>query len=236
MESERFDRLREERVVTLKARHLFLKGLYEKFILDQGLLHAGYPPFPDILESNLLYSVLWDTPFHRDLTADDIEASFDLLLEYVNRWKGGKSQELLELVQESVPEATIDSLDVASTVFVCMHCLGCLWYPQVLNHFCLNWPLERLFFRRPDPDFDPGLQLFLGDPWSTSALGFSESSSRMMNAILQACDLPATSTVKDLDRLDPILECSECNNLERGRLFARWRRLVRCLLLLISSF
>lgn len=68
-------------------------------------------------------------------------------------------------------------------------------------------------------------------PWqANSALKFHKAAHVAAGRVLELCELdPATTTLKDLEEIQPVLECCHCNSIQEGRLIMTWDSAVRCL-------
>ncbi|KAF5372931.1 hypothetical protein D9758_001472 [Tetrapyrgos nigripes] len=224
--------LRAERAPVLRPRHLALQQLYKDYITKNASKQTSiiFPPFGDIMFSRIFDPVLWDTPLDAPVTDDDFADGFTKIPAFVEEWNKKTTQELLELVQESDPSATVDTLSHVTTVFTCLECgvKTPLGYPQVLSHPCFSTHRNKSFLPRNDPyDAYSDLEQF---PWNQALsadykVRYSVQSSDRVKAIVQACGLQASDTTLDtLYKLNPLLECKTCASPLYGRYFLRWRK------------
>ncbi|KAF6753196.1 hypothetical protein DFP72DRAFT_426008 [Ephemerocybe angulata] len=119
----------------------------------------------------------------------------------------------------------------------------CMWFPTYLHH-----PSSRLAY----PDWwesryhvneffkvegmpiegEAGNEKLRRAKWNCDQLGFDEKASGLVKRILEACGMPVTATVKELDAADPRLVCLKCTygkkcDGERRVSVLTWRRAVK---------
>ncbi|THU86281.1 hypothetical protein K435DRAFT_970358 [Dendrothele bispora CBS 962.96] len=220
-------RLRVERINALKARYEALKRCYDIYIFQQkNLKKSGFPPFGDVIECHIGYDIIFNTPYEQPLSEDAFHEELEKLPDFIDDWNKRKTQELVEIVQQDIPEATVDTLGLAKTVFLCQSCNDFLWYPAVFQHCCRT----HLHTHASNVDvyhgFNPYDQLD-SVPWNkhSTRIIFSKTHSISLSLIMQSCGLdPDTALHEDLDSLDDvILECKNCYHNGR-RTFMRWSR------------
>ncbi|THU94670.1 hypothetical protein K435DRAFT_779323 [Dendrothele bispora CBS 962.96] len=221
-------RLQREQTNALKPRYEALKKCYNICIFEQNLKQSGYPPFGDVIESNIGYDIIFNTPYDQTLSEDAFDEELKMLPSFIDDWKQRKRQELIEMVQKDIPEATVDTLSLAKTVFFCRLCNDLLWYPGVLEHCCHTGP----YWQRPTLDIYRGFNPYVeceADPWNKhpTRISFSPQYSMDLSSTMQACGLdPDTASREDVDSLDyVILECKSCSRPGRStteRVFMRW--------------
>ncbi|THU81980.1 hypothetical protein K435DRAFT_464953 [Dendrothele bispora CBS 962.96] len=220
---ERLQLVRKDRInAILHSRYLALKKLYDNHIFQQNLRKSGYPPFGDFIESHIGYDIIFNTPYDQTLPEDAFDEELKKLPEFIEDWKRRKTQELVEILQKDIPEATMDTLSLAKTVFVCESCDDFIWYSDVFQHPCYSkWSVPS------DQDMDHGsskLHVVPRNKEPTIQIYFSKKKSRNLSLVMQSCGLdPGTTTREDLDSLDVILECQSCSRSGDGtRTFMRW--------------
>ncbi|KIK59140.1 hypothetical protein GYMLUDRAFT_683648 [Collybiopsis luxurians FD-317 M1] len=129
-------------------------------------------------------------------------------------------------MQKSRPGATASDLQLATTIFECTKCSSSgtlMYYPQMFYHECCFEDDGINSARLMESRYN-----LTSSSWSAKSLVLSESSSRVAKAIVQACSLdPATTSIRDLDIANPLIECETCKDASRsglysGRLFMRW--------------
>lgn len=123
---------------------------------------------------------------------------------------------------------------------------GCtMWFPEYLHHACNKfarphreeeWCKHNMFFQvdRFTLWYDTTLWRDVKlsrKKWDCSALKFDSKASVVVKHILEACGLPLTTKVKELDELDPRLICLKCTHGGRCDGFRRapvrsWRNTV----------
>jgi len=224
-QDERASLQKSRRIKILHRRHSLLQELYCKFIDAQGRTENQiYPPFGDILESNIFRTILWDT-LDTEVTEDDFTGAFAQVPVFIEDWRESKTQELVESMREDIREASVNDLRSITSVFSCVRCHAKLWYPQILSHSCC-FTHERFVPDNQDPDYNPYHEL-AQSPWAKSVVIYARYSSQAMRTILQLCNLmPDATTLSTLHELNPIFECMTCTNSYRGRTFMRWLRVV----------
>ncbi|THU79332.1 hypothetical protein K435DRAFT_845502 [Dendrothele bispora CBS 962.96] len=227
-------RLRVERVNALKPRYEALKRCYDIYIFQQkNLKKSGFPPFGDVIESHIGYDIIFNTPYEQTLSEDAFDEELKKLPNFIDDWNKRKTQDLVEIVQKDIPEATVDTLGLAKTVFVCETCKDFLWYPEVFQHCCYprrraDWETREYVPSNLDiyHGFNPYDQCG-SVPWNkhSTRIIFWKDHSIHLSLIMQTCGLdPDTAFHEDLDSLnDVILECKPCYHNGR-RNFMRWSR------------
>ncbi|KAK7440968.1 hypothetical protein VKT23_016745 [Stygiomarasmius scandens] len=219
MEAER-ERWEEELYKEhLQKRYLTLKEAYKKYIEAYNLAETGYPPLGDVIQSEILNDVVWKSPLHEPISEDDFHLVFvDKIPEFAKEWRKQKEDELQELIRERTRNKSIENLELASAVFVCKikKCRKLLWYPTLFNHECIcSRPYEP-----PNPPlyFDP-YKTFDISPWNKSSspssvpslLFYYSRGSKTIRGLIEACgSSPNTTTLKQLNDLNPVIDCKTC--------------------------
>ncbi|KAE9411526.1 hypothetical protein BT96DRAFT_983257 [Gymnopus androsaceus JB14] len=191
-------------------------------------LREPFPAVGDILTYKVFEDLVWDTPQEIILTCTFFRKK---LLEHLpgilDKWRPAKVQELVRIMQKSIPTATAADLHLATSVFQCTECPSHyrMHYPQMFYHPCFsqNPPANSLSAERMK------IYLYNTGPWTSRHIVLSESGSQIAKTILESCSLdPTTATVKDLQSVNPLIECTSCyinsdeNSYEAGRAFMRW--------------
>ncbi|THU76215.1 hypothetical protein K435DRAFT_974509 [Dendrothele bispora CBS 962.96] len=227
-------RLKIERSNALRSRYEALKERYDNYIFQQNLRKSGYPLFGDVIdsESHVGHDIIFNTPYDQTLPEDAFDEEFKKLPKFIDDWKRHKAQELLEILQKDNPEATVETLGLAKTIFACRHCGDLIWYSEVFQHRCDSHQQSAKQGHVPSSlEIHHGSNLYnqLGHTWnkdpSIAQVIFSKEQSIRLSFIMQSCGLdPETATREDLDSLDDaILECKSCYRPENGRrTFMRW--------------
>ncbi|KAH9483658.1 hypothetical protein JR316_0003128 [Psilocybe cubensis] len=127
-------------------------------------------------------------------------------------------------------------LDLATTTFECNQCYeGWVYtamplrYPRVLTHnhtthgHVSPWSLEPR--QKEEADLDLLKDVIDVVPWNWhEVVTFDKDAANVLESVIQMCGLdPKTTTTKEMDELDPIIECLSCNNLTKGRMVMRWQ-------------
>jgi hypothetical protein len=133
----------------------------------------------------------------------------------------------------STPDINRQQLELATTFFRCKVCYTSITYPRILVHGCTHD--LRCTWRNIDIDDSRSvLWKSLGDePWNLGGdrIGFDKRVHPAAKQVMECCQQnPDTATGREMDELDPRLECSSCFDTGSGRLVMGWRVAVRILL------
>jgi len=219
MEAERERRGRELYQEHLRKRYLTLKQTYQKYFKTHNLAEIGYPPLGDVIQSKVLDSIIWKSPLEDPVSEDDFLSAFaEKIPGFAKKWRKQKEGELRRLVKERAPDVSIENMELASAVFVCrmQSCRGkLLWYPAVLSHECL---CSRPYEPRKSPLYFDPYKEFSISPWDKSStttfpslLLYSTPASKIIQGLVEACgSSPDTTTLRQLDDLNPIVDCKTC--------------------------
>ncbi|KAE9396287.1 hypothetical protein BT96DRAFT_1021457 [Gymnopus androsaceus JB14] len=202
------ERLAEERRRLLIQRYSRLAKEYED-IRSASDLREPFPAVGDIL------------------TYKAFENLSEHLPNIINEWRPAKVQEIIEIMQKSLPTASVADLDLVTSVFQCTHCSAHIHYPQMFYHLCCTHdpPADGVSAER--------LETYGGvGPWSSRRIVWSNNGSQIAQTIVEACALdPATTTIQDLHSANPLIECTTCYKdpsrhnyyyADPGRAFMRW--------------
>lgn len=241
MATEKAARLSRERTNCLIIRYTLLLEVYAEYVAAQTLDFV-VPPVADIALSEAFQSLMVDTPYDVTLTAESFTPIVSSHLPaIIAEWQRSKDAELVEILAEHVPGATLAHLQLATTVFKCrghpiggVPCNQPLTYPRVLAHGCTlslsyEWASEHWHVGSSLGYEEADLaQLFtsLGSvPWNYKGgrTVFSEVGASNARAAVKACGLdPEVATVDDMNALDPMLECRTCSGEYSGCFVMRW--------------
>ncbi|KAF9046728.1 hypothetical protein BJ165DRAFT_1527794 [Panaeolus papilionaceus] len=97
-----------------------------------------------------------------------------------------------------------------------------IWLEDALDHRCC--------YRRRRSDEEPKTLtefIFDTEPWSNKLVFKAEDSNILDKALLVCRRDPMTTTVEDMDELDPIFECVLCRRPRQGREVMNWRGVVQ---------
>ncbi|KAJ3812404.1 hypothetical protein F5876DRAFT_63995 [Lentinula aff. lateritia] len=215
-------RLVEERRQAINLRDRLLEEEYSK-IYSASDHREPFPSLGDILNNESFEGLIWDSPLNENMNGQFFR---EKLLEYlpsiIEKWKPVKMQELVEIMQKSIPEVTLSDLPLATSIFRCAECPSNIkmHYPQMFYHKCCfrnrlvdDRSHERMLTHHPNYVVNSR------GPWSPHHIVFDESGSQIVRTILRGCALnPSTTTVQKLHSVDPLIESSHYG----GRLFMRW--------------
>lgn len=140
---EKAARLERQRLKALRNRHAYIHSVYQDYVTAQPLNFVA-PPIADIAVSKVFRSLIVDTPYDTDLSAWSYIC--EQLPAIIAEWRARKDAELLGILKQHVPGATLAHLRLASTVFICAGhtgpygspCAERLTYPRVLVHGCTS--------------------------------------------------------------------------------------------------
>ncbi|KAE9399355.1 hypothetical protein BT96DRAFT_1019525 [Gymnopus androsaceus JB14] len=227
LSTHKTERLAEEKRCTLIQRYSRLEKEYDD-IRSASDLREPFPAVGDIFTYKVFENLIWETPEDEELT--DVlfrEKLAQHLPQIIEQWKPAKIQELVEIMQKSVPSASAADLYLATSVFECTNCLSRpkMHYPQMFYHPCC--------IQNPAADSlsDARLKTYTygrntKGPWMSRRIVWSDSGSRAATAIVESCFLdPVTATIRDLNSANPLIECTTCyadKIYPFGRAFMRW--------------
>ncbi|KAJ3872928.1 hypothetical protein F5051DRAFT_444736 [Lentinula edodes] len=218
-------RLEREHNESCRKRYLYLKQEYTD-ILSHRDLREPYPGVGEILFDPVFKAMVWDTATEEELTPEFMRSR---LMEHLPRiageWRPSKIQEILQILRNVRPSATLSDLDLAVTIFGCARCNVLMSSSQVFYHPCchnnriiddVGHHRMRILNEHYDTEQDGS--------WSSRSLFFNRESSRFAETILIGTGLdPSTATTGDLTRAHPVIECSgPQEDAFPGRLFMTW--------------
>lgn len=138
--------------------------------------------------------------------------------------------------------ALVDKLQLVTTFFECRRCRTHLRFPNVLMHACARYANvgctgEEQSDWVADAFSDYSMYRYEGrlNIHSDRSRGYITTAGGIQMAnVLAVLDIlgldPATTTVDQLNDMDPILECLSCNTLSKGRCVMDWEAVVSLLL------
>lgn len=181
---------------------------------------------------------LIEQPSEVDVTESSFEQAFRGLPAFIRRWQEEKMDQLLRVAhgEFGIWRPRVDDLERATCVFSCAQdfyhmCYkdagpdadckeSCMWFPEFVHHPCNA--LARYGY-----DDGEGAMPNLGSckmveahhegkgfrrrQWSTRWLYFNDKASRTVRSILNACGMPLSTRVQQLDQTDPRLVCLKCS-------------------------
>ncbi|PPR01428.1 hypothetical protein CVT24_001902 [Panaeolus cyanescens] len=230
MISARRRRLETEYSQCIRRRLPLFKSLYEKKV---NLLIKPEDPRPrvsDVFAIPRFSKCIMDTPTDVEVSAanfQDLENNFEGVLEEA---KDIVKQKMLALVQEGMNDEPYDPatvLDLATTVF----CEKILSYGHDTNDIRT---VPEVMTMHVAASYKPKSQLVQealgGVPWNTgdAEFKFDNKSSDMLGSLLAILGLnPKTTTLREIEELDPIFECVQCNQISEGRLIMTWNETMK---------
>ncbi|KAJ3847099.1 hypothetical protein EV368DRAFT_69376 [Lentinula lateritia] len=159
--------------------------------------------------------MVWDTALEEELTPESMRSK---LMEHLPRiageWRLSKIQEILQILRNSRPGATLSDLDLATTIFGCVFYHPCCYNNRIIDD--VGHHRMRTLNEHYDTEQDGS--------WSSRSLFFNRESSRFAETILIGTGLnPSTATTADLTLAHPVIECSGTQgDAFSGRLFVTW--------------
>ncbi|KAJ3805306.1 hypothetical protein F5876DRAFT_52071, partial [Lentinula aff. lateritia] len=218
-------RLEREHNESCQKRYRRLQQEYFEFLSHRDL-REPYPGLGDILIDPVFEAMVWDTALEEELTPESMRSK---LMEHLPRiageWRLSKIQEILQILRNSRPGATLSDLDLATTIFGCVRCNALILCSQVFYHPCCynNRIIDDVGHHRMRT-LNEHYDTEQDGSWSSRSLFFNRESSRFAETILIGTGLnPSTATTADLTLAHPVIECSGTQgDAFSGRLFVTW--------------
>ncbi|KAJ4489024.1 hypothetical protein C8J55DRAFT_558079 [Lentinula edodes] len=218
-------RLEREHNESCQKRYRRLQQEYFEFLSHRDL-REPYPGLGDIIIDPVFKAMVWDTATEEELTPESVRST---LMEHLPRiageWRPSKIQEILQILRNVRPSATLSDLDLAVTIFGCARCNVLMSSSQVFYHPCCynNRIIDDVGHHRMRT-LNEHYDTEQDGSWSTRSLFFNRESSRFAETILIGTGLdPSTATTGDLTRAHPVIECSgPQEDAFPGRLFMTW--------------
>ena len=234
MEETRRERLARERDAMYKERLLILNDIIKAYAATLTPT-ASFPTSADVFKHPMVRSIIETTPPTERFTPEALQPIVPLLPEIDLHWQEKARSQLFMMIRTAAPWYVFDEqtvLDLATTSFHCKRAgyQGCSYgghigHPDILMHECARSdPFSR------ENDFNPGsaefyIRQFLHEvPWNyRRELDFDPVQMRILTDVVRMCGLdPTTTTRAEMDDLDSIFECVQCNDERRGRATMRW--------------
>lgn len=234
MSTKKQKRLREERRDLLKQRLPILHELYKDYVSTLPL-NALRPDIGDVFlypDINNLLSCTPEGEFTATSHVGYLRAMFPIITE---QWKMGMERKLVVLYNEgcSVEGKTFDrtTLNLATTVFTCSNCYTfsaselteTIQYPRVMMHSCA---FDRVYGydRSSLEDAEILKAVTSRSVWNErGSISLRARNVRALITAVQLCGLDIDkTTAAEMDILDPIFECTTCNDHYKGRAMMRW--------------
>jgi hypothetical protein len=236
MEDIKAKRLQRERVAAVNKRRQMMATILNNYLLTRSLTEV-IPCIADVCEMKEIKSIIEDTPIDVEVNAKSFANIVPELPRLIDEWRISKSRELITMMEAEAPaliktEETdlaahfdLSPLELATTWFFCRNCDEPIGYPRILAH---DHAIAMTPTLRKDGPRDHILGLscqawnFRGD-----RLKFHVDAHRAARPIVESCGLdPDTTTARQMDEFDPMVECLICRNFGAGRIAMRWRRAV----------
>jgi len=193
----------------------------------------------------LLFREHWIQRCRRTLLAliEEGEVARQTALVDDQKGQGNDASVALEPPVVEINTAPVDKLELATSFFGCFKCRSHhLRFPSILFHKCLrrgdvggirgkssDWVADALSTGGKSAQYE-GRWNF-DDVYASCIAAPKEIQMANMLAVLKVLDLdPTTTTVDQLNDLDPIVECLSCSTLYRGRCVMDWTAVVSYLL------
>ncbi|KAJ6576433.1 hypothetical protein DFH09DRAFT_1451602, partial [Mycena vulgaris] len=225
------ERLEQERRNIVKERRLLAVQVYHKY-RDTFPSDVLFPPKVDMIRTEPFRAVIEDTPVHPEekVTEESFAAALLHVPQFSDDWRRSKDKELLQIMKKTSPQSVEADLQLASTFFACSD-YGTsepIGYPRIL----FTAAPTVLSYRHDgwDGEGDQPLRDCLREEaWNdASVIRFNNTASRIVRSVLLACGLdPDVTTTSELDEIDPVMECLNCNHDVQGRFVMRWIQTVR---------
>ncbi|KAJ7596655.1 hypothetical protein C8J56DRAFT_917997 [Mycena floridula] len=229
MTEQRAARLQEERQNLRLERRKVLNQVLDTYL--ETLPHNAIGPQKGCLANlDAFKTVFLQLPLEKKLTLDMFPEALAEIPAFCKEWRTLRDLELMALMPTG---SSVDTLSLATTSFLCNSCRLHIRYPMVLIHKCLTPTHSQIPF--PGQDQDPELVAFFSsiqrwpiqplEKYLTYATGLAST----CEAIIRLCEKdPLTTTLEEMDELNPLLESPSGKSDYSGQYFIiRWQGLVR---------
>ncbi|CAA7260695.1 unnamed protein product [Cyclocybe aegerita] len=234
MEYRKSERITLEKATLYKQRLKVLRRAYASFV---GLLppEKTYPNTMEIYQFSSVEQLIKDIPPTVVFTEDTILCDLNFS-GIVDAWRTKVKEELIDLIRHArgekyeFDESTV--LDLATTFF---RCGNCIWGGKVtqygiqgtdaLTHKCSKSSSSvGSVVGKFDAEGQALKETLKEGVWnSDQEISFDENSRGIMAEVVKACGLdPLTTTAKEMEELDPLIECLDCNDECEGRAVMKW--------------
>jgi len=229
MEGVKSRRIFREQKEALQAKVVTLKETYTSYLLTLPA-NEFYPNTADIYGDQNVKEILKGTT--AELTPEQIDILNAMFPELLQTWQEPLNQKLLQLVSQQAPSENYvfdpsSVLDLVATSFLCSHCVNHLQAKQTMTHRCTRDALY-VYGKLADEEQDLLKSTIKEIRWNmNNCLAFSPVTSKRIAEALEGCSFdPMTTTVAQVEKLDPIFECLTCHNVLSGRCTMRWSGMV----------
>jgi len=193
------------------------------------------------LPANHIFPNTADIYFHPTVnTALSAVESYEALEEVLTRIQPSLPEivdDCLKLSKQHLTNLVIDDytqhnksfdlsvLTLASTLFLCRDCQCDLTLDQTVVHEC-----RRSYYYNLSDDMQAvhsAIREVTTAHKIQSTISFSLAQLEAFATVLHSCGIdPNTTTVADMNEVDPVIECLGCSNIEQGRVTMRWLSVV----------
>ncbi|PPR01750.1 hypothetical protein CVT24_001570 [Panaeolus cyanescens] len=196
--------------------------------------YATYEPRPraaDVFTIPRIRSLVVDTPLEVQLTKDAFNITTSCIPTLLEEANDVIKSKMLALVQEGLADKTYDPttvLDLATTVF-CNYLKSQSGFTaaEAIRH------PDSCIVHRSDldnkADEKAACGVFRQDAWNGfPGISFDRESHDKICQLMELCGLdPATTTLAQMNEVNPVFECIPCNKLTTGRLVMSWSLAVK---------
>ncbi|KAF4614952.1 hypothetical protein D9613_003328 [Agrocybe pediades] len=185
--------------------------------------HDLYPCYVDFYALSEISDIVDNTPRTVPFTLENFDGIS--LPDLMTKWRLKMESELIKMIREACGEeyAQLENvLQLATTSFTCSRCsYDRIVYPRVLMHACVttSWL----------PTDASEIQKRLKRLWNTGGsdesgiIRFNKVGMKTVSKLIEMCGLdPKTTTIIEIQNLNPIFECMECNSIHEGRAIMTW--------------
>lgn len=230
MEGIKTSRLRREKKELFKPMLKRLREILREYTHTLPASH-GLPNTADIYFHQTVHTALSAVESHEALeeVLAEIQPS---LAEIVDECLEHLKQHLANLVLDDYTENNkpfdLSVLTLASTLFHCTACRRDLTLDQAIVHGC------RLSAHYINHLTSKDIKLVHNKICEVptahkiqSTISFSLARMGPFASVLHSCGIdPNTTTVADMNEIDPVIECLDCSNIDKGRYTMRWLSVV----------
>lgn len=228
MENIKTERLKREKETSLKGRLLGLRKAYNDH-LNSLPATFYYPNTADLMLYPAIRDIVNDA-ISVDFTKEELEELSVTISGALAWWREPIERRLIQLISKAADEKfALDPetvLNLASTCFYCSNCGECFPTSYAFEHGCAR-----------NYGYGYGMNSNIVErtlqETSWNAQDQICFKLEMLNAharALQICGFdPKTTPASQLNELDPIIECLDCNSQRDGRHMMKWFKVVSTL-------
>lgn len=205
-------RLKTLRRITMLRRYELISSVRAKYF-ESLPPDAIVPPISDIALLDSVQAIIHDIPVTETVTVEKHFTPFieKELPDFTREWRKAKDEELVEIMKTNSPDATLASLNLASTFFACGHCREKIGYPRILAHRCLT---ACRYINNMPPEVNEVQQALVRLPWNyENNISVRSSVHNSARSLLEACGLDADTVLSsEVTDLDTFVECMTCRS------------------------